>query len=62
MESRGSRLQIHPLFLVISNFMPSSFFLQHYLEVRCTSNLLSNCSYDLIISPITTVALDIIGL
>ena len=33
-----------------------------YLEVRCTYNLLSSCSYNLIISPISTVTLDIIGL
>ena len=34
----------------------------HYLEVHGTYNLLSNCSYNLNISPITTVTLDIIGL
>ena len=34
----------------------------YYLEVRCTYNLLRNCSYDLIISPIITVTLDLIGL
>ena len=33
-----------------------------YLEVSCTYNLLSNCSYNLALSPITTVPLDIIGL
>ena len=32
------------------------------LEVYCTYNLLSNCSYNLNISPITIVTLDIIGL
>ena len=32
-----------------------------YLEVHCTYNLFSNCSYNLHISPITTVTLDIIG-
>ena len=33
-----------------------------YLEVHSTYNLLSNCSYNLNISPITIVTLDIIGL
>ena len=33
-----------------------------YLEVHCTYNLLSNCSYNLNISPITTVTPDIVGL
>ena len=33
-----------------------------YLEVHCTYNLLSNCSYNPIVNPITTVALDILGL
>ena len=33
-----------------------------HLEVHCTYNLLSNCSYNLNISPITIVTLDIIGL
>ena len=33
-----------------------------YLEVNCTYNLLSNCSYNPNISPITTATLDIIGL
>ena len=33
-----------------------------YLEVHCTYNLLSNCSYNLNISPIITVTLNIIGL
>ena len=33
-----------------------------YLEVHCTYNLLSNCSYNLNISPITIVTLDILGL
>ena len=33
-----------------------------YLEVHCTYNLLSNCSYNPIVNPITTVTIDIIGL
>ena len=33
-----------------------------YLEVHGTYNLLSNCSYNIIISPITTITLYIIGL
>ena len=33
-----------------------------YLEVHCTYNLLSNCSYNLNISSITIVTLNIIGL
>ena len=33
-----------------------------YLEVHCNYNLLSNCSYNLNISPITIVTLDIIVL
>ena len=33
-----------------------------YLEIRCTCNVLSDCSYNPIINPITTVILDIIGL
>ena len=36
--------------------------LADYLEVHCTYNLLSNCSYNLNISPITIATLDIIGL
>ena len=36
--------------------------LRAYLEVHCTYNLLSNCSYNPIVSPITTVTLDIMGL
>ena len=30
-----------------------------YLEVGCTYNLLSNCSYNPVISPITIVTLDL---
>ena len=33
-----------------------------YLEVHCTYNLLSNCSYNLNISPVIAVTLDILGL
>ena len=33
-----------------------------YLEVHCTYNLLSNCSYNPIVNPITTVNLDIMWL
>ena len=33
-----------------------------YLEVHCTYNLLSNCSYNLNMSPISIVTLEIIGL
>ena len=33
-----------------------------YFKVRCTYNVLSSCSYNLMISPMTAVILDIIGL
>ena len=33
-----------------------------YLEVHCTYNLLSNCSYNLNMNPISIVTLEIIGL
>ena len=39
-----------------------AFGLRGYLEVHCTYNLLSNCSYNLNISPIIIVTLDIFGL
>ena len=44
-------------------FRPPTLNPKPYLEVRCTYNLLSDCSYNpIIISLITTVTLDIFGL
>ena len=38
------------------------FVYHNHLGVRCTHNLLSNCSYNLNLSPVIIVSLDIIGL
>ena len=43
-------------------FVSGNCHIKVYLEVHCTYNLLSNCSYNLNISPITIVTLGIIGL
>ena len=54
-----------PCTLHWGNMVPTSGYLgpnRGYLEVHCTYNLLSNCSTNPIINPITTVTLDIIWL